>query len=47
MSVVDEEGKVIHPNRDVVPRRLIYQYSNVEIEVTDEIINRWVESILD
>lgn len=47
MSVVDEEGKVIHPNRDVVPRRLIYQYSNVEVEVTDEIINRWVESILD
>lgn len=47
MSVVDEDGEVIHPNKDIVPRRLIYKYSDEDIDIPADLTRRWIESILD
>ncbi|MBO5477677.1 MAG: hypothetical protein J6A15_08005 [Clostridia bacterium] len=47
MKVVEEDGEVIHPKRDIVPRRLIYKYSDEQVDIPNEIGTQWIETILD
>lgn len=47
MDTVDEDGEVIYPNKDIVPRRLIYMYSDEEVDIPSDLTRRWIQSILD